>query len=325
MSSTSYGEIQNRFEQDFTNTNVAPGVTYSDLLGLFIGVYNQPIVVVERQLEFVHKFNQELRLASRPGSSLFGHDFDWQGGLFFTRESTVLNQFLDARDPATSVVLQPPLGGANIPADYKEKAVFADFTYHFTTAFDLALGGRYSHTDQSSNVQLACCVLYGPGTDFPAIETSEHSTTWSVAPRFHLSQDSMLYARYSTGYRPGGPNLPTPTLPNPPPLAPDSTRNYELGFKSDLLNHRFSFDIAVFDIDWKDVQILSIVNTPAGPVGINGNSGSARNVGVEWNFSWQPVNGLTLGLLGSYVDAKITEDAPVSAPSTGTNCRTFPT
>ena len=311
MSSTSYGEIQNRFAQDLTNNNVAPGITYSDLLGLFIGVYNQPIVVAERQLEFVHKFNQELRLASRPGSSLFGHDFDWLGGLFFTRESTVLNQFLDARDPAdTSVVLQPPLGGANIPADYKEKAVFADFTYHFTTAFDLALGGRYSHTDQSSNVQLACCVLYGPGVSFPAIETSEHSTTWSVAPRFHLSQDSMLYARYSTGYRPGGPNLPTPTLPNPPPLAPDSTRNYELGFKSDLLNHRFSFDIAVFDIDWKDVQILSIVNTPAGPVGINGNSGSARNVGVEWNFSWQPVNGLTLGLLGSYVDAKITEDAP---------------
>jgi outer membrane receptor protein involved in Fe transport len=190
------------------------------------------------------------------------------------------------------------------------KAVFADFTYHFTTAFDLALGGRYSHTDQSSNVQLACCVLFGPATDFPAIDTSEHSTTWSVAPRFHLSQDSMLYARYSTGYRPGGPNLPTPTLPNPPPLAPDSTRNYELGFKSDLLNHRFSFDIAVFDIDWTDVQILSIVNTPAGPVGINGNSGSARNVGVEWNFSWQPVSGLTLGLLGSYVNAKITEDAP---------------
>jgi len=66
----------------------------------------------------------------------------------------------------------------------------------------------------------------------------------------------------------------------------------------------------VFYIDWKDVQILGIVNTPAGPVGINGNSGSAKSKGVEWNFTWRPISGLTLALLGSYTDAYLTADAP---------------
>jgi outer membrane receptor protein involved in Fe transport len=77
-----------------------------------------------------------------------------------------------------------------------------------------------------------------------------------------------------------------------------------------LFEKTFSIDMAVFYIDWKDIQILSIVQTPAGPVGINGNSGSAKSKGLEWNFAWRPVSGLTVGLLGAYTDAYLTADAP---------------
>jgi iron complex outermembrane recepter protein len=131
-----------------------------------------------------------------------------------------------------------------------------------------------------------------------------------VAPRWHINEDTLAYVRVATGFRPGGPNLPTPTLPNPPPFKSDSTKNYEIGMRTDLFDKTFSIDMAVFYIDWKNVQILGIVNTPAGPVGINGNSGSATSKGVEWNFSWRPISGLTLALLGSYTDAYLTADAP---------------
>ncbi|MBS0379654.1 MAG: TonB-dependent receptor [Proteobacteria bacterium] len=305
---TSYGTINNFLYDNLSDTNLIPGVTYGQYLGG--AVYGKPIIVDEAQTQYVHKLNQELRLTSNPGTKLFGHDFDWLVGAFFTRETTILSQPVEARDLSTLETLQPALGGANIPADYKEKAGFVDLTYHFNQAFDISAGVRYSHTDQDSQVQLQCCVLYGPSQVFPYEYTSEHSTTWQVAPRWHIDENNLLYARYSTGYRPGGPNLPTPTLPNPPSFRPDSTRNYELGFKSDLLDHRLSFDIAVYDIDWTNVQIVSEVDTPAGPVGINGNSGSARNYGVEWDVSWQPVPGLRLQALGSWINAKITTDAP---------------
>ena len=318
-SATSYGEIQNRFDNDLTDVNLAPGVPYGIYLGVFLPVYNQPIGVVERQKEYVHKFNQELRLQSNPGSTLFDHGFDWLVGFYYTDEKTILDQPIDARDLASpATVLQPALGGGSIPADYKEKSGFADFTYHFTQSFDLEAGLRYTRTDQTQATTTFCCVLYGPtDTTFPQLDTSENKTTYSVAPRFHITPDTMVYARYSTGYRAGGPNLPTPTLPNPPPLGPDNTRNYELGVKSDLFDHRFSFDVAVFDIDWTSVQILTLVSTSTGQVGINGNAGTARNKGVEWNFSWRPVSGLSLGLLGAYIDAKITEDAPLLGAMNG--------
>ena len=131
-----------------------------------------------------------------------------------------------------------------------------------------------------------------------------------MAPRWHINEDTLAYVRVATGFRPGGPNLPTPTLPNPPSFKSDSTKNYEIGMRTDLFDKTFSIDMAVFYIDWKDIQILSVVQTAHGPVGINGNSGSATSKGVEWNFSWRPISGLTLALLGSYTDAYLTADAP---------------
>jgi iron complex outermembrane receptor protein len=318
MSATSYGRFNLHFISNLTNSNLAPGFTYGDLLSS-PGFYGQPALLVGDQVEYVHKLNQELRLSSDPGNTLFGHGFDWQVGGFFTRELTTLTQpfqALDATDPAT--VLTPAAGGAIVPGDYKEISYFADVTYHFNAAFDLELGGRSSDVKQHSQVTTFCCVLFG-GADsvFPAFFSSQTSTTWSVAPRWHINEDTLAYVRVATGFRPGGPNLPTPTLPTPPVFRSDSTKNYEIGFRTDLFDKTFSIDMAVFYIDWKDVQILSLVNTPAGPVGINGNSGSAKSKGVEWNFAWRPLAGLTVGFLGAYTDAYLTADAPGLGASSG--------
>jgi iron complex outermembrane receptor protein len=309
MSATSYGRFNLHFIRNLSDSNLAPGFTYSDLVA---GVYGQPVLFVGDQVEYVHKFNEELRLSSDAGNTLFGHGFDWQVGGFYTREFTTLTQpfeGLDASNPST--VLTPAVGGAIVPGDYKETSYFADVTYHFNTAFDLELGGRGTDVKQNSQVTTQCCVLFGPAdTHFPALFSSQTTTTWSVAPRWHIDKDTLAYVRVATGFRPGGPNLPTPTLPNPPAFKSDSTKNYEVGIRTDLFDRTFSIDMAVFYIDWKDIQILSIVNTPAGPVGINGNSGSAKSKGVEWNFGWRPISGLTVGLLGAYTDAHLTADAP---------------
>jgi iron complex outermembrane recepter protein len=315
-SATSYGRFNLHFSQDESNANLAPGFTYGDFIS---GFYGQPTLMLGNQVEYVHKFNQELRLSSDAGNTIFDHGFDWQVGGYFTHEQTELTQpylALDATDPST--VLTPALGGAIIPADYKEQAFFADITYHFTTALDLELGGRNTDVKQTSQVNTFCCILYGPSnTAFPAISSSQNSTTWSVAPRWHINEDTLAYVRVATGFRPGGPNFPTPTLPNPPSFKSDSTKNYEIGMRTDLFDKTFSIDMAVFYIDWKDIQILYLVQTPSGPVGINGNSGSATSKGVEWNFSWRPVSGLTIALLGSYTDAYLTSDAPSIGASNG--------
>jgi iron complex outermembrane recepter protein len=307
MSATSYGEIKKRYTSDATNLNLAPGVTLAEALE---GVYGEPIFAFGNQYETLRKFNQELRLTSNPGSSLFGNPVDWLVGGFFTHEITGFNQLYDAHsaaDPAT--ILTPGLGGDTLPAAYRESAFFADFTYHFSKAFDVELGGRNTSTDQYSQSSLFCCVLLGPSTTYPAVHTSESDLTWSVAPRWHINDDVLAYVRVATGFSPGGPNQPSSVLLNPPPFHSDTTRNYELGVRADLFEKQFTVDVAVFDIQWKNVQIIDYLQTASGPVGLNGNSGSAQSKGVEWNFLWRPMQGLSVGLLGAYTDAKLTTDA----------------
>ena len=321
QSATSYGEMTYRFQSSLQDSNLAPGFTYGDLLA---SIYAQidptrldpvtgpkPVILAGHQTDFVKKFNQELRLSSKPGSTLFGLGLDWQLGGFFTREITGLIQPFDVRDLAPpNAVVAPPVGGAEIPGYYKETAFFGDTTLHFTPTFDIELGARHTSTKQHSQVILQCCILFGGGTTYPAIYADEDSNTWSAAPRWHITDDTLIYGRYATGFRPGGPNLPTPTLPNPPSFLSDRTKNYEVGVRTDLFGKRFSIDVALFSIDWTDVQILGIVQTSTGPVGINGNSGSAKSKGVEWTFSWRPMDNLSIQWLGAYTDAKLTTSAP---------------
>ncbi len=306
----SFDNFKNRF--DLSNANLAPGVTYSDYLGA--EVYGTAPLVGERQNTDSGKFSQELRLTSDPGFTLFGNRFEWLVGGFYTHETSALLQFADALDPARpNTVIDPalPAGGINLYDSLSEWAFFANVDYYFTPTIDLALGGRLSGNAQHSQANDVCCVFFGPTATAPEINSNDHYQLFSVAPRWRISDDTLLYARIASGYRPGGPNIPVQGFPQlPASFGPDRTVNYELGLRQDLFNKRVSIDVTGFYITWKDVQVLSLVNTASGPIGVNGNAGSAISKGVEWNLTWAPLTGLRLNATGSYQDSRISQNAP---------------
>jgi outer membrane receptor protein involved in Fe transport len=298
---------------DDTNTNVAPGVTIAT--DLQEAVYGVPLVVDERQNSNTDKFSQELRLASDPGQTLFGRDFEWLGGGYYTHETSAFLQNIDARNAANlnDTITQPvgPPGGLNLYGALSEWAVFGQVDYHFLPSFDVELGGRWSGNAQHSTSGFACCLLYGPAQFQPTISSNDHNALYSVAPRWRPTDDTMLYGRIATGYRPGGPNIPIPGVTGLPlTYKPDRTVNYEIGVRQDLFDKTVSIDITGYYINWKSVQILSLVNTPSGPTGVNGNAGSAVSKGVEWDLAWSPLRGLKIEAVGGYTDARLAVNAP---------------
>jgi outer membrane receptor protein involved in Fe transport len=216
----------------------------------------------------VKKWTEELRLASASAQAL-----EWQLGAFFTRESSTLDQTLPVfLIPSQAFAPLPaPLETAALDSLYREWSAFGEFTYHFSPAFDLALGGRWSENKQSANQEIGG-LLVPPQTT--SGDSSESKFTYSVAPRWHISQDTMAYARVASGYRPGGPNALPPGAPAGVPrnYESDSTVNYELGSRTTLLDHRLSIDVAAFLIDWSKIQLLQVVEN----FGINANGGKAR-------------------------------------------------
>jgi len=125
-------------------------------------------------------------------------------------------------------------------------------------------------------------------------ETHRINLTWKVDP------DRLVYATYSTGYRPGGNNR----RPGINPYAPDTLSNYEIGFKTSWLDRRLRLNGALFYEEWNQLQYgLS----PVGSAGVTNiyNAGNARVYGLEGDFNFQ-LGDLNLSGSGTYVDAKLT-------------------
>jgi iron complex outermembrane receptor protein len=67
--------------------------------------------------------------------------------------------------------------------------------------------------------------------------------TYRIAPTFQLNKDVMLYATYSTGYKPGG----IAFVGNKyDPYNPESVSSWEIGEKGEFFNHRLRVNFDVF-------------------------------------------------------------------------------
>ena len=86
----------------------------------------------------------------------------------------------------------------------------------------------------------------------------------------------------------------------------DKTTNVEVGVRSTQMDGRLSLDLALFHVDWKNIQLFEVVNQ----VGINGNGGSASSQGLEWNFGYLATQGLTFQWTGAFTDAQLQDAAP---------------
>ena len=256
------------------------------------------------------KFTQEIRLSSPASDRL-----EWQVGGYFTRETGRILEHLNGVSlPSGADAGLPSLEILSIPSTYKEWAGFADLTYHFNSQFDVQAGGRYSTNEQTGTESVTGLLV--PVPQIFSTPSKGHVFTYSVAPRWHVDANTMVYARVATGYRPGGPNVLPPLAPPDVPreYGADKTTNIELGIRSTQLDGLLSIDVAAFHVNWKDIQLTELVNQR---FNINGNGGTARSQGLEWTFEYVPVHGLTFTWTGAYTDAKLTSPAPAVNGNSG--------
>lgn len=246
-----------------------------------------------------HKFSQEFRLESPED----GRKLEWRAGLFYTQEKSDVNQVITFADQTTgALVPDGDLENINERSAYREAALFGSTRYHFTDKFDVELGLRYARNHQSFYEVEA-------GADDVAGSSHEGVTSYSFAPRYHLSKDWMVYGRIANGYRPGGANIGV-SAGLPQSYGSDKSVNYELGTKAEFLNGRLATELSVYHITWKNIQ-LQAVDTSSG-IGYYVNSGGAKSDGVETSVSARPWAGMTVtGALG-LSRAVLTQDAPDS-------------
>ena len=189
--------------------------------------------------------------------------------------------------------------GEDIDRGYTQKAEFASIDYDIIPHV-LTIGGgtrHYNYDEYEFGSQYgtsAACVGIPNGTCYGTPITAEtHAAHYSGFKNranitYHVTPDAMVYFTWSQGFRPGAGNRldsaevkisvdpatgqPTSGVQTGPvtlvkqynkpyTYAPDTLENFEIGFKTDLLDHRLLLNGSAYYMKWNNVQTL-IYNPP---------------------------------------------------------------
>ncbi|WP_395672094.1 TonB-dependent receptor [Phenylobacterium sp.] len=222
---------------------------------------------------------------------------------------------------------------------WKDKAVFAEGHYNITPTLKLTAGIRYFWTEYknigfagvAASARNTVTSFYVPtgamgcplplpaerlqclNSNFAAPDQTgrykEKGETHKIALDWQLTPTKMVYANYSTGFRPGGFNRPLRIrnigVATVDPYLSEELTNYELGMKT-TWNGIFRLNAAVYYEEWNDVQYTVVVAGTQGAI-MTGNAGKARVYGFEFDADLK-LDKFTLSTTGAYNDAKLAED-----------------
>lgn len=224
----------------------------------------------------------------------------------------------------------------NIWTDY---AIFGEGHYNITPTLKLTAGLRYFWTEFSTvgfsgvaaSARNTVTSLYVPTGTFgcpvplPADRLAcrntnlaaadqvgrykEDGETHKIALNWQFEPSKMLYANYSTGFRPGGFNRPLRIrgvgVATVPPFQSETLSNFELGFKS-TWNNIFRFNAAVYYEKWDNIQYSVVIAGTQG-AGMTGNAGKARVYGLEYDADLK-LGKFTISTNGAYNNAALSGD-----------------
>ncbi|HXC08051.1 MAG TPA: TonB-dependent receptor [Steroidobacteraceae bacterium] len=159
---------------------------------------------------------------------------------------------------------------------------------------------------------------FAPCTDLNLTNVSANGHTELARVTYKFDPDHLMYATYSTGFRPGGVNRVYDKNIGAiyPPYQSDQLKNYEVGWKTQWFGEHLRWNGALFWEDWNNFQFSYL-----GPnsVTVVQNAAAARSRGVETNLEWVVGNGFVLSGSATFLDAKLTQNF------CGTTTLVFPT
>lgn len=249
----------------------------------------------------------EINLLSRGDGAV-----QWVVGAFYLEEESPVSVLRDNRN---TVDFAQSNSSIITELENTSKSVFAQVDYRFATSWALDLGVRYSEDEQTYTRIL----IPGPPPPgcFPCTtELESDEVTGRLGLKYFASDDVMVYATASKGYKAGGINL-DPRLPD---YQPETNEMGELGIKSTVANGRLRINGALFYSEYDGIQLSSLtaVGTPPALLPNTLNAAPAEIYGVELEMLGR-FAGFEFNLGASVLDSEFTEDAMLTDSQTNTN------
>ncbi|WP_068547462.1 TonB-dependent receptor [Thalassotalea crassostreae] len=195
---------------------------------------------------------------------------------------------------------------------FEDMALYGELTYKFSKQFRVTAGVRWFDNELTNETSTFFAFLQPEDIPFVEYPTqSEDDILMKLNISYDISDQTMLYATYSEGFRRGGSNA----IPDSGPFAEyrpetvslyekDTVENYEIGIKGYTDNITYSADI--FMVDWDQPQLNTSTAWWAFFMAQNGES--AESSGVELEMNAQLSSSLNLNIGYAFVESELSDD-----------------
>lgn len=304
-----------------------------------------------QSLPEVSLVSEELRLAGA------GENIDWMVGAFVSRENIeLINEFIWGPQITSWPFFAPGLFG-NLPGrafhhsfeqEISSSALFAHVRAELNEQFSLTAGARYSRDEKDGTMvsdhpmtnafgifnSLPLAVVY----DYDA-STDESEPTYTASIDFRPSENVMLFATYSRGYKSGGISMTRDAAGNAavlghpvfgcapgttplfgplcagpmfsPTFEPETADHFELGLKSELFDRRLRLNLAAWNTDFDNLQTQTLRADGAfAVVNIEG----AHSRGVEMESTLVVSENVSIHAAVQWLDAAFADGLPPLTP-----------
>ncbi|CAN5513572.1 TonB-dependent receptor [soil metagenome] len=138
--------------------------------------------------------------------------------------------------------------------------------------------------------------------------------TWKVGAEYKLTEQNLIYATVSTGFRSGGFNGGLAAAQSAPTFNPEKVKAYEVGSKNRFFDNSVQLNVSAFYNDYKDLQEQRQVIVGGTTLQTTFNAATARSYGLETEAIWQPTPQWNIGATLSLLSAKYKSFKDVPLP-----------
>ena len=282
-------------------------------------------IMNEYRLQDSRQYSQELQLSSTDEGPL-----QWLAGAYWLKEETSANYWLfDDGSGLSALVynnpflpLQPGVpsffigmpyfgtvdSGQGFDAVFGNESVinseslgaFAQASYELNSDLTATAGVRWSEDKKDADIRFK---RFGNNFLVPESEFSKSDSwdalTWKLGLDWFVTEDSMVYATVSTGFKSGG------FLQDPQSDSYDEEhiQSWELGSKNRFLDGKMQANVSAYYYDYEDMQLSTVLNNQL----VTTNAGEADVLGLEVELLARPIDALELSVALAHTRAKFVD------------------
>jgi iron complex outermembrane receptor protein len=202
-------------------------------------------------------------------------------------------------------------------------ALYADYTFDLTDTLTLDVGARYTDEDKRARVlnQGYTDATYTTPNGRVSANFDKSINFKNTSPKVSLdwqaTQDIMVYALATRGFKSGGYNIRAQATAVPrsaEPFDDEVVDSFEIGSKMSFLDNSFFLNLAYFHNQYEDIQLSVFTSYDSNGDGTNDaffgdftNAGSGTVNGLEVEYQWLPTANWAISGNLAWLDAKYDE------------------